>query len=163
MLFSGVWAVSNIWRGVLLCYRSARTLRLLQMTEEQKSEQPQEPPKSGEKTSGGWQTGFRERIEDMERTLRVKMKEVDSVVRNSMQNVFPPDVTKHLNNSKREFLLAVKRIVDREIERTERQAASPDAGKPDGDTSSPQKEAAPPASDPSASPFPSDDTPGTNV
>lgn len=48
-------------------------------------------------------------------------KALESFVRD-LKGVLPPDTYNHLRASRKELLLAVRSVIDREIERTEREA-----------------------------------------
>ena len=88
------------------------------MTEETKpgQEQPEQKPEEaqGAQTHKCW-CG---RVEEMENTLREKAREVEQLVRDGLKSAVPPGVGTHLSNAKREFLLAVRKFIDRELEKT---------------------------------------------
>ncbi len=71
--------------------------------------------------NGGAQAKFRARLEEFERTVRAKVQEVDQSFRDAVRTAVPPDVAEHMKNSKREFLLGIRKFIDREIEKTERE------------------------------------------
>jgi hypothetical protein len=84
---------------------------------------------SGESTTSGAkaQASFRARLDDFEKTVRGKVEEVDKMFRDAVRSAVPEDVAKHMSNSKREFLLGIRRMIDREIEKTEKQQENPTA------------------------------------
>ena len=52
--------------------------------------------------------------------VREKLEEMCDSLSDFVLTHIPEDVAEHLCNSKKEFLMAVKSILDKEIERTER-------------------------------------------
>lgn len=75
---------------------------------------------SAEEGSASSSGRFRSRMKDFEGQLRQAAKDFDDLVRDGMKNMVPEEVSTHITNSKREFLLAIRALVDREIERTEK-------------------------------------------
>jgi hypothetical protein len=66
----------------------------------------------------GHKTDFNRRFEEFESRLRQKIGEVDDMVRDGLRRIVPADTAQHLSNSKREFLMAIRTVIDRELERT---------------------------------------------
>lgn len=64
--------------------------------------------------------GFRARLEDLEKTVRIKVEEADRMLREAVRSAVPEDVARHMSNSKREFLLGIRKIIDRELEKSEK-------------------------------------------
>jgi hypothetical protein len=68
---------------------------------------------------------LQEKLKDLEAKLREKVKDVDETVRAEFRDAIPSHVSEHLAKSKEEFLLAVRGIVDRQIEKARRSSAAP--------------------------------------
>lgn len=80
---------------------------------------------SGEQRSSGGagaEARFRSRLSDFEKTVRSKIQEMDNFVRENVRAAVPPEVATHMQNSKREFLLAIRKLVDRELEKSDKEA-----------------------------------------
>jgi hypothetical protein len=67
----------------------------------------------------GFDKSWTDRAEDFERKLREQVGEIDQSIREKLKDFVPPDVKTHLKNTKREFLLAVRGFIDRELDRDE--------------------------------------------
>ncbi|MFQ6617230.1 MAG: hypothetical protein ACE5QV_00970 [Fidelibacterota bacterium] len=52
--------------------------------------------------------------------VKKKIEEIGEEVRENIVTWIPPEFRKHLGNSKKEILLALRSLIDREIERTEK-------------------------------------------
>ncbi len=63
---------------------------------------------------------LRERLDEFERVLRQAATDAEQAVRSGIKSALPSEAHKHLSNSKKEFLLFVRNIVDNEIQRSER-------------------------------------------
>lgn len=75
-----------------------------------------------QKAGASAQDAFREKVEGLEQTIREKVREMEQIVRDGVRSIVPPDAEKHLRGAKREFLSAIRAFIDREIERSDRDA-----------------------------------------
>jgi hypothetical protein len=63
-------------------------------------------------------------VKEMESKVRERLKEMEQTLKSEYHNSVPQDVSAHLAKSKEEFLMAVRSIVDRNIERARSQQQS---------------------------------------
>lgn len=86
-------------------------------------EQPSEEPKSEQPTDKA--ARVQQWVKEMEGKVRDRLKDVEQTIRTEYRGAVPHDVSAHLQKSKEEFLLAVRSIVDRQIEKARRQSPKP--------------------------------------
>ena len=92
-----------------------------------------EPPEG--EPSGASDTGesFRAKMREAEKQFKVFVSQVEAIVRERvgpMPEIIPADTKRHLANSKREALQAVRSLIDREIERMDRRDRETDKSDP---------------------------------
>jgi hypothetical protein len=85
-------------------------------------EQQKEQPGQAESASARLQ----QRLKEFEAKFREGVKDLEKTVRSEFHDAIPPEVSEHLKKSKQEFLLAVRGIVDRQIERSRKQPTKSD-------------------------------------
>lgn len=61
---------------------------------------------------------FGEYVKEMEDKLRKALQDAEKSARETMSNLVPAETASHLSNCKREFLLAIRTMIDRELETT---------------------------------------------
>ncbi|MGI8907231.1 MAG: hypothetical protein ACR2IE_12160 [Candidatus Sumerlaeaceae bacterium] len=115
------------------------------MEEQDKEQQPQDTP--GEPDM---RARLQEKLKEFEAKFRDRVKDLDETVRTEFRDAIPPQVTAHLQKSKEEFLLAVRGIVDRQLDKARKETPSEPSTAPP-----PPPSEQPPASSPPPPPSPS--------
>jgi BMFP domain-containing protein YqiC len=76
-----------------------------------------EQNESNESGTPGSSSKLRDKMQEFEKTIRSGLQDVEQNVRETMRKVVPEDVAGHLSKSKKEFLLAIRSLVDGELKR----------------------------------------------
>jgi hypothetical protein len=76
---------------------------------------------------------FGEYVKDFEDKFRKALTDVDKVARETVHNLVPAETASHLSNCKREFLLAVRSMIDRELDNSQKPPAPPTSTETEAD------------------------------